>query len=92
MDESTLAEQPETIWNKLTGTPLFKSANEFSMYIESSAVESNTTYIEALLNFCADHMLEPEDVASEISRSLKDKLAMDFKQLNMLPKTVELEF
>jgi len=71
--------------------PAFKSANEFSMHIESLAAAKRLSYLDAVLSFCAEHMIDPEDVASKINKSLKEKIEQDFRELNYLPKVAQLD-
>lgn len=75
----------------MNDTPMLKSANEFSLYIEKAAAQAKITYVEAVLQFCQEHMLDPSEVASKINKSLREKIAQDFRDLNYLPKTAQLE-
>ena len=70
---------------------MFKSSNEFSLHIEKSARENRMTHMDAVLEYCKQNFLEPEDIASLINKSLKDKIEMDFRDANMLPKTAQLD-
>jgi hypothetical protein len=49
------------------------------------------TYMEAVLHYCEENYLEPQDVASLINKSLKDKIEMNFRDLNYLPKQAQLD-
>lgn len=69
----------------------FKSPNEFSQYIEQLAILSKISYMDAVLKYCEDHMIEPEDVAMLINKSLKSKLENDFRELNYLPRRAQLD-
>lgn len=70
---------------------MFKSSNEFSLHIEKAARENRMSHMDAVLEYCKQNFLEPEDVASLINKSLKDKIEMDFRDANMLPKTAQLD-
>ncbi len=70
---------------------MFKTANEFSLYIEQLVREKKMSYMDAVLDYCKENFLEPEDVASLINKSLKDKIEMDFRELNYLPKQAQLD-
>lgn len=70
---------------------MFKSANEFSLYIEQVVREKRLSYMDAILAYCKENFLEPEDVAKLINKSLKDKLEMDFREANYLPKQAQLD-
>lgn len=72
-------------------TPVFKTTNEFSMHIEKMAIEKGITHLEAVLDFCATHMLEPDEISSKINKSLKEKIENNFRDLNYLPKQAQLD-
>jgi len=75
-----------------TGLPkMFKTANEFSLHIESIVREKKISYMDAVLDYCKENYLEPEDVSKLINKSLKDKIAMNFRELNYLPKQAQLD-
>jgi hypothetical protein len=70
---------------------MFKTANEFSLHIESIVREKKISYMDAVLDYCKENYLEPEDVSKLINKSLKDKIAMNFRELNYLPKQAQLD-
>lgn len=70
---------------------MFKTANEFSMHIEYMVREKKISHMDAVLEYCKENFIEPEDVASLINKSLKDKIEMDFRELNYLPKQAQLD-
>ena len=70
---------------------MFKTANEFSLYIEQIVKEKRMSHMDAVLEYCKDNFLEPEDVSSLINKSLKDKIEMNFRELNYLPKQAQLD-
>lgn len=83
--------QPTSTLNKMHEAPAFKTANEFSLHIESLASKMRITHMEAVLLFCEQHYLEPKDVSSKINKSLKEKIEVDFRNLNYLPKQAQLD-
>lgn len=70
---------------------MFKTANEFSLYIEQIVADKKVSYMDAVLEYCKENFLEPDDVAKLINKSLKDKIEMDFRELNYLPKQAQLD-
>jgi hypothetical protein len=70
---------------------MFKTANEFSLHIEQMVRDSKLNYMDAVLEYCKENYLEPEDVSKLINKSLKDKIEMDFRELNYLPKQAQLD-
>lgn len=70
---------------------VFQTANEFSIHIEQLAVEKGLTYLDAVLHFCEQHLLEPDEVSSKINKSLKEKIEQNFRDLNYLPRQAQLD-
>jgi cell division ATPase FtsA len=69
---------------------MFKSANEFSLHIESIAKDSDITYIDAILEYCEKNEIDPKEISALINQSLKEKLEMEYEALNYLPKKARL--
>ena len=70
---------------------MFKNSNEFSLNIEKIVAERKLSYMDAVLEYCKENYLEPQDVARYINKSLKDKIEMNFRELNYLPKQAQLD-
>ena len=70
---------------------MFKSSNEFSMHIEQIVRDNNISYMEAVLQYCKDNFIEPDDIAKLVNKSLKDKLEVNFQDENYLPKKAKLD-
>jgi KaiC/GvpD/RAD55 family RecA-like ATPase len=70
---------------------MFKTANEFSLHIEQMVRDTKLSYMDAVLEYCKENYLEPEDVAKLINKSLKDKIELNFRDLNYLPKQAQLD-
>ncbi len=71
---------------------MFKTSNEFSLHIEKQAREKRMSHMDAVLEYCKENFLEPDDISSLVNKSLKDKIEMDFREANMLPKQAQLDF
>lgn len=70
---------------------IFKGAAAFSLYIEQYAIEKKVTHMEAVLKYCEENYLDPDDIKHLINKSLRDKLEVDLINENMLPKRATLE-
>jgi hypothetical protein len=70
---------------------MFKNSNEFSLNIEKIVAERKINYMDAVLLYCEQNYLEPQDIARYINKSLKDKIEMNFRELNYLPKQAQLD-
>lgn len=76
---------------QINDQPIFKTSNEFSLHIESIVSEKKITHMEAVLEYCKDNFIEPEDIARLINKSLKEKIAVNMQDLNYLPKKAQLD-
>ena len=69
---------------------LLNTSKTFSINIEHLAKEKNITHMEAVLDYCRRNNLEPDAVGSLISKSLKDKIEANARELNFLPRQARL--
>ena len=74
-----------------TNSKMFEDSKSFSLYIEQKARENNCSYVDAILVYCKENFIDPEEIKSLINKSLKDKIEMDFRELNYLPKQAQLD-
>lgn len=70
---------------------MLKNTNEFSLLIEQMVAEKRMTYMDAVLKYCEENFLEPQDIAKLVNKPLKDKIEMEFRELNYLPKQAQLD-
>lgn len=70
---------------------MFKTSNEFSLYIEHVVNERRITHMDAILEYCKENYLEPQDIAKLVNKSLKEKVALNMQELNYLPKKAQLD-
>lgn len=69
---------------------MFKNANEFSIHVENLARESGNTYIDTILEYCEKNEIDPKEISAMINQNLKEKLEMEYEELNYLPKKSRL--
>ena len=62
-----------------------QNTKTFSLEIEKMAQEKSITHMDAVLEYCKTKELEPESVTRLISKSLKDKIEANARDLNYLP-------
>ena len=62
----------------------------FSLEIENIAKEKRVSHMEAVLWYCKKEGIEPDTVGSLISKSLKEKIEAIARDLNFLPRQVQL--
>jgi cell division ATPase FtsA len=70
---------------------MFEDSNSFSIYIEQTARERKCSHVDAILQYCKESFIDPEDIKSLINKSLKEKMKMDFQETGYLPKTAQLD-
>ena len=62
----------------------------FALIIDELVRTKHLTHMEAIIYYCEQNLMEPEQVTKWIDRSLKEKLQADAEALNYLPKTSRL--
>ena len=67
-----------------------KTTKTFSLEIENIAKEKKISHMEAVLWFCNKQGIEPDTVSSLISKSLKEKIEANARELNFLPRHAQL--
>lgn len=75
----------------LTNLKMFEDSKSFSLYIEQMARDNKCTHVDAILNYCKENFIDPEDIKTLINKSLKEKMKMDFQDSGHLPKTAKLD-
>ena len=70
---------------------MFEDSKSFSLYIEQIARENKCSHVDAILEYCKENFIDPEEIKSLINKSLKDKIEVDFRELNYLPKQAKLD-
>lgn len=70
---------------------MFKNAAAFSLHIEELARKHKVNHMDAVLKYCEENFLEPDDIKSLINKPLRDKIENDMREANMLPKQATLD-
>lgn len=70
---------------------IFQNAAQFSMYIEQVAVEKKTTYMDAILSYCTENFIEPDEIKHLVNKPLRDKLYIDMQDADLLPKVASVD-
>jgi len=67
------------------------NSKEFSLKIEQIVKErKGISYMDAVLQYCEQNDIDPSTVAPLLTKTLKDKIALEAQNLNYLPKTGQL--
>ena len=63
---------------------------KFALKIEQIVAQGGISYMDAVLDYCEKHQMEPDAIAPLISKPLKEKIEADARELNYLPKVATL--
>ena len=65
--------------------------NKFALIIEDIVRKKRISYMDAVIEYCAENQIDPSTTKSMINKNLKEKLAYEAQGLNMLKeKTAKL--
>jgi hypothetical protein len=70
---------------------IFKNTNEFALFIEKIVVDKKMSHMDAVLKYCEDNFIDPEDISKLINKNLKSKIELNMIDLNYLPKKGSLD-
>ena len=63
---------------------------QFALLIEKRASQKRISHMDAVLDYCLEKEIEPDQVTHLTNRNLKEKIKMNAQELNFLPKTATL--
>tara|TARA_Y100000389_G_C17451880_1_gene515430 strand:+ start:922 stop:1134 length:213 start_codon:yes stop_codon:yes gene_type:complete len=67
------------------------NSKQFSLKIEElKRNHPDISYMDAILKFCEENTIDPLDVGKLISKPLKEKIALEAQDLNLIEKTAKL--
>ena len=70
---------------------MFENSKQFALYIEKVVQERRITHMDAVLEYCKENYLDPQDIAKLINKSLRDKIKVNATELNYFPKQATLD-
>ena len=70
---------------------MFKNNNEFALFIEDLVVEKRISHMDAVLLYCEQNYIDPEDISKMVNKNLKQKIELNMIELNYLPKKGTLD-
>ena len=70
---------------------IFKSTQDFAIFIDEIVSETGMTHMEAVLKYCEENYIDPEDISSMVNKQLKEKIAVNMMDENYLPKRARLD-
>ena len=66
------------------------TSKTFSLNIENIVKDKNITHMEAVLWYCQKEGIEPDTINKLISKSLKEKIEANARELNYLERQAKL--
>lgn len=70
---------------------MFKNAASFSLFIEELSASKKISHMDAVLQYCEENYVEPDEIKSLINKTLRDKIEVDMREANLLPKQATLD-
>ncbi len=74
------------VTNEFLITKEFKTATDFSQYIEKKSSQTNIPCMDILVDYCVKKEIEMESVAVLLTSSLKEKIRAEAEELNLLKR------
>lgn len=63
---------------------------EFALEIERRVCSKSMGYLEAIIDYCDDRGIDPDEISKLVIGSLKEKLEAEAQRNNLLPKSASL--
>lgn len=70
---------------------MFDTSKEFSLYIDKVVKDKRISHMDAVLLYCKENFIDPQDIKKLINKSLKDKIKVNATELNYFPKPATLD-
>tara|TARA_R110002167_G_scaffold10260_2_gene47388 strand:+ start:651 stop:899 length:249 start_codon:yes stop_codon:yes gene_type:complete len=67
-----------------------QTAKKFSLNIEHIAKDKEISHMDAVLDYCFVNNIEPDTVGRLITKSLKEKIEANARELNYLERQAQL--
>ena len=79
-----MTDENEQLTDVLVITKRFRSPTEFSLYIDEIVANFNTTYMDAVINYCHEKDIDIDSIGSLINQKLREKIQMEAEIANMI--------
>ena len=66
-------------------------AIEFSIYIEKLVIEKKLSHMDAVLLYCKENYIDPEETKSLLTPNLRDKIIEDMKESGLIRRVSNLD-
>lgn len=73
---------------------IFETPTQFSLFIEENKLRNDSSYMEEIISYCNQNLIEYEDIVRLISNSLKEKIRLEASKEYLMPSLTQetLEF
>jgi hypothetical protein len=68
----------------------FLTKSKFTKMVEQSVMDDRHSYMDAVLDLCDKHSVDPGDIKKFISPIIQSKIEAEARRLNFLPRGNEL--
>ena len=65
-----------------------KRSKRYKEILKTEVKDKKISYIDAILEYCKDNEIDPSNTRSMINKTLKEKIAYEAQNLNMLKEKV----
>lgn len=72
------------ITDGLVITRQFKTAAEFSIYIERRVLDTKAGYMDSIISYCTEADIAIESIAKLINTTLKEKIRVEAEEFNYM--------
>ena len=70
----------------------FLNKQKFSKLIEDTVINERSSYMDAIIGICEKNFIDIEEIKKYVSTAIRDKLEVEPRELNYLPKQNTLPF
>jgi hypothetical protein len=71
-------------------TKRFRTATEFSLYIENRVLETKTGYMDSIIAYCTEADINIESIGKLVNTSLKEKIRCEAEEQNYMKPRAKL--
>lgn len=71
-------------------TKNFLTKTKFSKKVETVHLQKRLSYIDTVIDICEEHDIDPSQVKKFLNNTIREKIEIEAKELNFLPKGTEL--
>ena len=68
------------------------TSEKFALFIEQRVTRDKLTYIDAIIEFCSLHHIEPQLIVPFINDKMKSRIAEEAQDLHLIEKSAQLPF